>query len=325
MTVLIPGEFGNYNNKTVEIIRRIFLVLLSPILVVATLIGSLSAIVFNLVGDVLLVKQPYLCLLGNYRGAKQSKIATFNMATLLPPMTPIDGVDYCSERLKNIANDLRNFQFVCGQEVDGASARFFAKELKNDFAVFYTYLGKSNAPLIPSGLFFASKEKPLSVNVVPFTAPSVQKAIKREVVIFEFEKFCVATMHLDGGDGPQVIQTHLAEIQQAAAALKTYNKPVILCGDFNENRYAPSSAYQELMKHFNDPIAAIPDFMTCTNELKLERFGKDEPPTLESIDYIAPTKDSPLTLRDLQKLYRFNNSDHSLVSASIVVNGASYA
>ena len=51
-------------------------------------------------------------------------------------ITLSDGVEYSSERLEKIADQLKNFQFAGGQEVDGASARFLAQKLKGDYKEF---------------------------------------------------------------------------------------------------------------------------------------------------------------------------------------------
>ncbi len=318
-TVLTPGEFGNCDSKTWEIARRILLVPLGIVVGVTAVPTALMAMACNFVGDICLGNQPYLRLIGTYAGEKKETFATFNMSTLLPTMTLNDGVEYSHDRLKKVAAKLKDFHFVCGQEVDGASARFFSQELKSHFTEFYTYLGKSNAPLLSSGLFFASKEKVQSVTVIPFTGP-VQKTIKRQLVIFELENYCVATMHLDSGD--QTTQIHLSEINQAKAALIKCQKPVILCGDFNENRYTPSAAYAALTEGFVDCIAEQrpgQTIETCTDALEKKRFGDLQPPTSESIDYIMTNKaQNKLKLEFLGTEYDFNLSDHHLVKGKII-------
>lgn len=308
LTVLTPGEFGNCHYKIVELAWRMALIGAGFLGSTFTIATSITAVGANCLGDYLLGSQPYLYFKGNYSGENQSTFATWNMSTLLPTMTMSDGMDYSNQRVKEISKQLKDFQFVCGQEVDGASARFLAQELKNDFKEFYTYLGKSNAPLLSSGLFFASKEKVQSVKVIPFTG-HVQKTIKRELVIFEFKDYCVAMMHLDSGNG-NLSTVHALEIEQADQELAKYNKPVIWCGDFNEDRNQKSSAYQALTKHFVDCIPD--DTVTCTDALERERLGKKPPISQQSIDYILHKRDQPICAFVKAKHFK-NLSDHSLI------------
>lgn len=294
-TVLEPGKFGNYTNINLERVRRVALAALSIPTAILTVPTALIAIGLNLLGDRMLGSQPYLYFKGDYSGTNKGIFATWNMSTFLPNMTLSDGVEYSSKRLDNIAGALRNFQFVCGQEVDGASARFLAQKLKSDYKEFYTYLGKSNAPLLSSGLFFASKEKVINVKVVPFTGP-VQTSIKRELVIFELKDYCVAMMHLDSGKG-DLTEVHLREIRQAINELRTCSKPVILCGDLNEDRYKNSPAYQALVGDFVDCIQnenKNDKLMTCTDALEKKRFSSNKPISEESIDYITCKRDQKI-------------------------------
>ena len=285
-TVMKPGQFGNYS-KLWEIFRRVGLaVMLIPTALVGVL-GAVVALGFNWVGDYFLGDQPFVRLEGNYRHRNRGKsFATFNMATLLPNMTLSDGVSYSNRRLKKTAKNIKEYQFVCGQEVDGASARFFAKQMKESFAEFYTYIGKSNGPLIPSGLFFASKEKVRKVKVIAFTVPGVQTTIKRVLVIFELEKYAVAMMHLDSGSGKNLAEIHKAEIIEAKKELAKCTKDYIWCGDFNEDRRKPTEAYEELRKtHVDCLTEKMP--ITCTDKLEKERFKKPGGAEESSIDYIT--------------------------------------
>ncbi len=322
-TVLTPGKFGNYTQGWERARRALLIVAFIPVASV-TVPCTLLAVVFNVIGDLCLGDQPSLLLPGKYTGEKKNTFATFNMSTLLPNMTLNDGGEYSDARLKEIAALLKEFHFVCGQEVDGDSARFFADELNAHFTEFHTYLGKSNAPLgLPSGLFFAAKEKVLSITLVPFTGP-VQKAIKRQLVIFELETYCVATMHLDSGSGFEVTQMHISEITQAKEALRNLKKQVILCGDFNEDRYKTTPAYTLLTDDFVDCMAESPigqKIETCTDKLVLERLGKKQSPSSESIDYITyPKKQTQLKIKFVGTEYGFYLSDHRLVKGEIVLH-----
>lgn len=324
-TVLNPGEFGNY--KTGEVARRVLLTIaLIPVLP-ATVIATPLAILLNVVGDLFLGREPSLRLLGTYKGEKKNTFATFNMATLLPTMTLTDGVEYSNERLKRIASQLKNFHFVCGQEVDGASARFFSRELKSHFTEFHTYLGKSNVPFLPSGLFFACKERVIKVTVAPFTGAGVQKALKRQLVIFELEDYCVATMHLDGGisDDKALQELHEKEMRQAKDELAKCKKPMILCGDFNDERYdgKRNSAFKNVLGvDFIDCIASEnKNIETCTDDLKKKRFGSTLPPSVESIDYITYSKNQKkLSVEFIGRTYSLYLSDHHLVEGKIVLS-----
>jgi endonuclease/exonuclease/phosphatase family metal-dependent hydrolase len=155
-------------------------------------------------------------------------------------------------------------------------------------------MGGSNTPLIQSGLFFASKERVLDVKVIPFTAPGIQTTIKRVLVIFELEKYCVATTHLDSGNGKNLAQVHKAEIAQAKQELAKCTKPYVLCGDLNEDRQKPTEAYVELTETFVDCLADKKS-ITCTDKLEKERFNQPGPIVKSSIDYIAYPKGQPMT------------------------------
>lgn len=313
-TVLTPGKFGNYDNKTVEIIRRIGLILFSPIVVGGVIVCSPLYLICYRLGDIALGTIPYLRLNGSYRGKKNHHFATFNMSTLLPTMTLTDGVEYSHARLSQIANKIQDFHFVCGQEVDGASARFFSRMLHADFSEFYTYLGKSNVPYLPSGLFFAAKEPVKNVTVIPYQG-NVQRSIRRLLTIFELEAYSVAVTHLDGGLGAPV---HIEEIHQIASHLRTISKPVILCGDFNEDRYQNTPAQQALKEHFIDYIGESSNVViTCTDALEKERYGNETPPSKLSIDYILRRKSDTIELAFTGTEYDFNMSDHHLVKGSI--------
>ena len=320
-TVLTPGQFGNYENPSLEKIRRLFLFCISPAVGLVALPCAILTVPLNFLADTILGNQPYLRLPGMYRGEKKETFATFNMSTLLPPMTLIDGVEDSDKRRKAIAEMLRDFHFVCGQEVNGSSARFFADELRSDFREFYTYLGKSNTPLLSSGLFFAAKEKVRNVFVVPFEG-STQKAIKRLLVIFELENFSVATTHLDGGQQNPI---HLQEIQQIKTFLSQVQKPVILCGDFNEDRYSNSEAYKVLTGSFVDCIAdAGGRVETCTDALKIDRFAEQVSPTELSIDYATYNRNqSALRVEFVGLEKRFEVSDHCLVKCKILLKNTS--
>lgn len=151
-TVLTPGQFGNFNNRIFEIYYRgVVLGLGALVTLWPAGLGYALSIGCNYLGDYLLGNQPYLRLHGAYVGEKRKAFATFNMSTLLPTMTRTDGVAYSSQRLKGIAEKVKDFHFVCGQEVDGVSARFFSHELKDNFTEFYTYIGKLRCHDAPGG------------------------------------------------------------------------------------------------------------------------------------------------------------------------------
>ena len=129
--------------------------------------------------------------------------------------------------------------------------------------------------------------------MIPFTGSDVQKTIKREFVIFEFEETFVAITHLDGGDGEKVAATHLEEINQIKQYLNALEKPVLLFGDLNEDRYKESTAYQALVDKRDGFVDCIADqrpgerIITCSDELKIARFGESKTPTEESIDFVG--------------------------------------
>lgn len=80
-------------------------------------------------------------------------------------------------------------------------------------------------------------------------------------------------MHLEAGSGEQLANTHRLEIEQAKETLKSCNKPIILCGDFNEDRRMPSIAYEALTETFVDCLAEDKE-ITCTDELWKKDTGR---------------------------------------------------
>jgi endonuclease/exonuclease/phosphatase family metal-dependent hydrolase len=315
-TVLTPGTFGNYDNRYVEIFRRCLLVVVMIPAGPVAIVGAVVAVGCNYLGDYLLGNRPYIRVEGEYMGEKINRCATFNMATLLPTMTLTDGVDYSSKRVRNIAALIKDFHFVCGQEVDGDSAEILIHELKAYYREFVTHIGGSNAPLIPSGLFFACKEKVINVRVVPLAVPGVQTTVKRLLVIFELETYCVATMHLDSGSGKNLAEVHQKEIEVAKAELKECTKDVILCGDFNEDRRKPSIAYKTLTDGYVDCLAHS-TFFTCSDALEKERYGQG-PVTQSSIDYITYRKGQKLKAQSDGISRGPGLSDHVLVKGALV-------
>lgn len=315
-TVLVPGKYGNSPNLTTEAVTRFFLSLLIAPMIPVTLICSVLWEVFNLLGDLALGSQSYIMLPGKYSGPGLNQFAQWNMASLMQPRTFVDGVEGGTDRLKEIASHLRGYHFVTGQEMDGAAARLFSSLLADEYAEFYSYIGKSNFPCLPSGLFFASKEKVLSVTVTPFTGKNVEFAIKRTLAVFELKDYYVATMHLDSGDGATVEQTHLEEVQQALAVFAKLKKPIIWCGDFNEDRYIdPTNVYKLISSNFPDAIGkSSSKVITCTDQLKKDRFGDKTPAAEQSIDYIS-SNTLPVTF--IGKEYYFDLSDHSLIKGKI--------
>ena len=310
-TALEPNKFGNYPSATLEILRRCVLACLTPFALIGTAAGSVAAVALNFFADRAMGNQPYICIPGAYTGDKSNTFATFNMSTLLPNMTLNDGFDNSYARLEGIAEKLHDFHFVCGQEVDGDSARFLAKILQNNFSEFYTYFGKSNTPFLQSGLFFACKEKALSVQAVPFTAKGVQTAIRRLLVIVELAEFYVAFTHLDGVLNDPI---HLQEVIQIKEALVKLKKPYLLCGDLNEDRQDNTAAYQALTETFIDPLALRQEpVITCTDAYKLRRFDEKSVPTKLSIDYMLYPKIGPLALNFKDSVCHSALSDHSLL------------
>jgi endonuclease/exonuclease/phosphatase family metal-dependent hydrolase len=272
--------------------------------------------VFIYIGDSLLGTQPFLVIEGNYTGEGTKTFATWNMASLLQPRELVDGVDGSNLRVEMIAAQLGSFHFVCGQEMDGAGARILASKLSNDFAEFYTYTGKSNLPMIPSGLFFASKEKVISVNWTQYQGKDVQTSIRRGVAIFELQNYYVAVTHPDTGTDAE--QTRLEEAQQCMDIFATLtNKPIIFCGDFNDDRYLPTSiAYQLITKTFPDAIGNSSKdlIVTCTDRFKHDRFAETTPIELDSIDFIGSNK---LQISFIGLEYFYPLSDHSLIKGQL--------
>lgn len=317
LTVLIPGKFGNASTIAKEIRIRIGLALLIVPLIIPTLISSILWVVFNFIGDLFLGKQLFLVLKGHYRGPMNNTFATWNVASLLPPCTLVDGVSDSNRRTKAIGELLKDFQFVCCQEMGGAAARYLSKQLKNHFAEFYTYIGKSNYPFISSGLFFATKEPVISVNWYPYQGKDIQKTIRRGLVVFELEQYYVVTTHLDGDNNPDIETVHLEEIQQALKILSTLQKPIIFCADLNEDRYNPLAAgYKLLITQFPDVVgdSSFKHVITDTDLLYHDRFGKKTPVNTSSIDFLSSNQ---LPIHFLGLSYFYYLTDHYLLKGEI--------
>jgi hypothetical protein len=297
--------------------------------------------VFRLVGDLCLGKQNFLVLKGNYNGAGNDTFATWNIASFLPPCTLVDGVAYSNKRTEKIGEHLKNFHFVCMQEVGGAEARFLSKQLKNDFAEFYTYLGKSHAPFLQSGLFFASKEPVLNVYWYPYKVKNMQIAINRSFAIFELSKYYVAVTHPDSTNNADIETVRHDEIQQLLETLEQFqDKPIIFCADLNIDRYTNESGYKLLTKEFPDVVLeecqkcdACSDLLkhpycpttdrapnaptpciTDTNLLAYNRFSQKGDVECLSIDFISSNK---LSIKLTGTDYFYYLTDHHIVKGKI--------
>ncbi len=320
MTVLKPSEFGNAKTVVAEVFIRIGLAFLILPIIVPVVITAILWVVFRFIGDICLGKQNFLLLKGNYKGPGTKTFATWNVASFLPPCTLVDGVAYSKNRTKLIAAQLKDFHFVCSQEMGGPEARLISKLLKNDFAEFYAYIGKSHTPMLQSGLFFASKELVLNAYWYPYTVPNVQKTINRSYAVFELQNYYVAITHPDSAVGPAGEAVRLAEMQQMLATLATFtDKPIIFCADLNDDWYNPEAkAYQLLIQQFPDLIGnAYPGkkFMTDTNLLFINRLGKKDPVQNLSIDFFGANK--PI-ITYLGTDYFYYLTDHNIMKGQIL-------
>lgn len=314
LTVLVPCKFGNAATIPREILIRIFLASLIVPLIIPTLISSILWVIFRFIGDLFLGRQPFLFLKGDYKGRYNNNFATWNVASLLPPCTLVDGVSDSRQRIEAIGKELENFQFVCCQEMGGAPARLLSKQLKNHFAEFYTYIGKSNTPFISSGLFFATKEPVISLNWYPYQGANVQKTIRRGLVVFELSQYYVATTHLDSGSDKGTVR--LEEIEQALQIFSTLTKPIIFCADLNEDRYDPLAlAYQLLITEFPDVVrnSTPKRVITDTNILYHDRFGKTTPVETSSIDFLSSNE---LPVKFLGNRFFYYLSDHYIMKGN---------
>jgi hypothetical protein len=264
MTVLVPNQYGNASSKAKEIFIRILLALLAIIMIVPVIIGSILWVIFRYIGDAFLGKNNFILFKGAFSGALNNTFATWNLASFLPPCTLVDGVAYSNKRLLQIANYIKDFDFFCGQEVGGPEARYLAKVLKNNYKEFYSYIGKSNTPLLQSGLFFASKMPVLNVYYYPYSVKGMQIAIHRSFVLFELVDFYVAVTHPDSAQDAAGAEVRYEEIQQMLQTLDSFkDKPILFCADLNSDRYVNEAGYKLLVSKFPDII--LQQFGNCKN------------------------------------------------------------
>src|SRR3990167_8578237 len=118
-TVLVAGEFGNARTITGEVFIRIGLALLFVPIIPIVIVASLLWVIFRFIGDLCLGKQYFLLLQGNYKGPGNKRFATWNVASFLPPCTLVDGVAYSNQRTYQIGTYIKDFHFVCCQEMGG--------------------------------------------------------------------------------------------------------------------------------------------------------------------------------------------------------------
>ena len=342
-TVLAPKQFGNASSKGAEILIRIALGFLFIALIVPVIVGSILWVVFRLFGDLALGKQSYLVLKGNYKGSGNNTFATWNVASFLPPPTLVDGVAYSNQRLIQIGKQLKDFHFVCAQEMGGPEARFVAGQLKDDFAEFYTYLGKSHAPFLQSGLFFASKEPVLNVYWYPYHVKGMQAVINRSFAVFELKNYYVALTHPDSAQGAAGAEVRKGELEQMLKTLEQFkDKPIIFCADLNADRYNNEPGYQLLVAEFPDVI--LNEYLACSNcgdltnhsycpnadkqkgnpnvpcitdtdLLAHNRFGKKTPVECLSIDFFGSNK---LKLKLSGSAFFYELTDHHLMKGEIL-------
>ncbi|MBM3193302.1 MAG: hypothetical protein FJZ59_03605 [Chlamydiae bacterium] len=337
MTVLTPKEYGNAKTKFREILIRISLFFVFLLLISPTVVFSILWVVFRLIGDLCLGKQNFLLLKGKYKGLGNNTFATWNVASFLPPCTIVDGVAYSNKRTHKIGEQLKEFHFVCSQEMGGAEARFISKQLKDHFAEFYTYIGKSHAPFLQSGLFFASKEPVLNVHWYPYSVKNMQIVINRSFVIFELSKYYVAMTHPDSTNNSNIETVRHDEIEQMLNTLEQFqDKPIIFCADLNIDRYSSESGYKLLTKKFPDVV--LEDYKKCneckdlvnhpycptsiksnsciteTNLLAHNRFNQKGDVECLSIDFISSDK---LLIELAGSDYFYDVSDHHLIKGKI--------
>lgn len=212
------------------------------------------------------------CLAGCGQGKKASSSSEWTLASYnIRNAKGLDGqVSY--DRIAEVVKKL-DADAVAIQEADSATQRshglFVLQELGRRTGMYPVYAPAIDYNGGTYGIGMLCSERPVDVKRFPLPGEEERRAL----LVVEFPRYVYACTHLSLTE-----KDRLASVAVILDALKGYQKPVFLAGDWNDT---PDSPFLSEMKKSFD-ILTPPDAHT---------FPADAPDT--TLDYIALLRESP--------------------------------
>lgn len=156
---------------------------------------------------------------------------------------------------------------ICLQEIDKGTGRSNEdnqmKELGERCNMYNTFAKAINFDGGEYGIGMLSKEKPLSIEQLPLPGEEA-----RTMLIAEFKNLYVICTHLALQDSNRAASAKIIT-EKALKIAKKHNKPIILCGDLNEDNLK-SDMFVYLMNYWNIESIDEPTYPTPKAENRID-------------------------------------------------------
>lgn len=248
-----PGEYGQCENRVLEIFHRIFQAAYSVPLAFLALPFAIAGHLMLFTGEIFGAQNVrYTKGLGPENRAEAAKILHLN-ACMMQGSLPLrfGGVMPALHRIEDLKNLIteQDPDIVLLCEIGDVVAPKIAGALNEDYASFYSKMG-SAAFGMSSGLFVASKIPFLQSSFTPFNTlgSGAQSFFHRGFFQIELEDKVILYTHLQPGHEESDREVQQAQFAQLNEAMDAIEKPIMLIGDLNvdihrdynfiaENRY----------------------------------------------------------------------------------------
>lgn len=320
---LKPGQYGQCESKTMEVFRRVM------VMIVATPL-CLLGIPLYLVGHCSLMIARAFAKIDYqhfYNASLQKpsvdkiKLLSLNACMMSGGLPLVFGgmlpMRYRLERLTNMIKE-QSPDIVFLSEIDPCEAPKLKAQLEKKYAHIFMRIGMRSFGQ-EAGFFLAINQKIEGIpQFIDFNAKSIgfQRTIRKGFIPCELEKCILVFTHLEPGESKKSSEVREKQLLEIKDHMQKQTKPCVLAGDLNIDWLNQHEEYKQLIEENGFiPIGITPEKSNYTANTKYEPFAKHQK---EYVDYFVALKNIEATGKILTSItLEPPISDHAAIEAEL--------